>query len=880
MSLAEQIKTENSKLSAAKLSGIRETLKNRKVVIINSNRPERKDACSEVVREKKMQIAREKVKKDDNNRTISNQPQQNQYIQQSQSQAQSQNQNTTNFKVNQKNAFESSGNFNTGISASVAPKPNFMGEQSSKPSFEGNFSSSLLPKSGSPSTFSFSRPQETSSIASGQVFKSSNTENKQQAPLDSPKPMTFKISSVTSGDVQAFTGFSSSVQSENLTDFAKKDNKETSKTFTMSSKQQFSIPAPAPSVNAITKSDSSTNFTFSDFSGSKNTFSSGSNTFKIPSTLTVEPILSSVTSDNTVKTENESESRKISSNFPLAQVPSKSVSVSSSDTKSSFSFNLGSTNVDQSSKSSTVSSTSTPTTAASIFGSPSITTTTNSETKLTSSFSFANAFAEPNSKFSKSATAPTSQPLELTKPKSDASLTDNLLDGLNICKPSTDNNTQAKSGNIFGSPPSNTPSNAASSMFGTSTSLASQSVAVTAVSIFGKPTITPATSSLSTTGQTAITNSTTTASSSTIFGQPITSIATSTATTASSIFGGGGSTMSSPAFGGTATFGGLGGSSPSNPTNIFAQAVAATPSFGSNNNPTSGGSIFGGGATSPVSSAPSFFGSPTSSTTAAAQVTSPFGTTTPSFGSPSQPGSSIFGGASSVAPVTEKISIFGTQPASAQPIQSPFGATNAAATAASGGSFFGSTGFGATSNNSASSIFGGGSQQTSAFGSSTIAPAFGSVSQQPVAQQSSIFGGNSANAFSSPQSTFGSTPFGNQPTATAFGATASPGAFSQPAAAFGAAPAFGGPATFGSPPAFGVAAAFASAPTFGGAPTFQSPTKSAFGTGFGTSPQAPAFGAPQQSNSLFEQLGSSDNAMTFGNLAQSANNNPKPAFGG
>lgn len=73
---------------------------------------------------------------------------------------------------------------------------------------------------------------------------------------------------------------------------------------------------------------------------------------------------------------------------------------------------------------------------------------------------------------------------------------------------------------------------------------------------------------------------------------------------------------------------------------------------------------------------------------------------------------------------------------------------------------------------------------------------------------------------------------------------------------------------------------FGSSATFGAAPTFGSP-KSGFGTFANVNPN-PTFTTPQK-NSLFESLGSSENAMTFGNLAHQSPNAtaaPKPFSGG
>lgn len=95
---------------------------------------------------------------------------------------------------------------------------------------------------------------------------------------------------------------------------------------------------------------------------------------------------------------------------------------------------------------------------------------------------------------------------------------------------------------------------------------------------------------------------------------------------------------------------------------------------------------------------------------------------------------------------------------------------------------------------------------------------------------------------------------------------------------------------FGSPPqqssGFGLSAiaaqsnpTFGSTATFGAAPQFGSPKGSGFGTFANTNP-IPSFTTPPKSNSLFESLGSSDNAMTFGNLAQNAAAAPKQFSGG
>lgn len=86
---------------------------------------------------------------------------------------------------------------------------------------------------------------------------------------------------------------------------------------------------------------------------------------------------------------------------------------------------------------------------------------------------------------------------------------------------------------------------------------------------------------------------------------------------------------------------------------------------------------------------------------------------------------------------------------------------------------------------------------------------------------------------------------------------------------------------------FGLSAIAASAnPTFGSGATFGSNATFGSPKGFGTFASMnpnPSFTSPQQQNTLFESLGSSENAMTFGNLAQNQAS-PTPAapkpFGG
>lgn len=101
--------------------------------------------------------------------------------------------------------------------------------------------------------------------------------------------------------------------------------------------------------------------------------------------------------------------------------------------------------------------------------------------------------------------------------------------------------------------------------------------------------------------------------------------------------------------------------------------------------------------------------------------------------------------------------------------------------------------------------------------------------------------------------------------------------------AFGTGFSQGGPSIsqtgFGSPTSFGLGANAAASqpifgqqtPAFGAAASFGSP-KTGFGTFSNVNINAnTSFGTPQK-NTLFESLGSSENAMTFGNLAHNQNN--------
>ncbi|XP_062546766.1 nuclear pore complex protein Nup214 [Armigeres subalbatus] len=315
----------------------------------------------------------------------------------------------------------------------------------------------------------------------------------------------------------------------------------------------------------------------------------------------------------------------------------------------------------------------------------------------------------------------------------------------------------------------------------------------------------------------------------------------------------------------------------SKPTSIFGSSAAVVTGASS----TAGTGLFGSVATNSAASGGSIFG-----TTGA--TSSPFGSTSG--------GTGLFGSVAPSSPPSSTGSIFGGSTAGTQQPSSPFGAAVAPATTASsifgstgatsggglfgsvtspsaaggsifgGGSAFGSTT--ATTNTSSGNIFGGGAS-TGGFGAST----FG----QPSSPQSgqSIFGGTASNtsgfgsnSFGSPSPSGGafSTPTAGSVTQSGFGSPGS-SAFNKPA--FGGTSAFGGTPSFGGTPAFGGSAVFGGSPSFGSKPMFGG------SSGFGQPPLSPS----NQSNNLFEQLGSSSSGVSFGNLAQQQAEKP-PQFGG
>uniref|UniRef100_A0A1Q3EY95 Nuclear pore complex protein Nup214 n=1 Tax=Culex tarsalis TaxID=7177 RepID=A0A1Q3EY95_CULTA len=272
-------------------------------------------------------------------------------------------------------------------------------------------------------------------------------------------------------------------------------------------------------------------------------------------------------------------------------------------------------------------------------------------------------------------------------------------------------------------------------------------------------------------------------------------------------------------------------------------AAAGTGLFGTvtSSSATTGGgsSIFGGGSP---------FGTPSATT-----GTGLFGSITPATSpvAAGAPTGSIFGGGSTASP-------FGA-PATTTPVAGGGIFGSVASSAATGGSIFGgSSAFGASANTSSGNIFG------------SAASTFGQPASPAPAQ--SIFGGGASTP------AFGSSSFGSPaPTGGAFsqpvgGSVATSGFGSPTSSAFNK-PAFGGTPTFGGAPTFGGTAAFGGSPAFGAKPTFGSPpaVASAFGQA-ATSPSSP-------SNNLFEQLGSSSQGVSFGNLAQQSAQKPAQ-FGG
>ncbi|XP_065089839.1 nuclear pore complex protein Nup214 [Ochlerotatus camptorhynchus] len=356
-------------------------------------------------------------------------------------------------------------------------------------------------------------------------------------------------------------------------------------------------------------------------------------------------------------------------------------------------------------------------------------------------------------------------------------------------------------------------------------------------------------------------------------------------------------------------------------SNLFGSFNICSPSAAAAS-PAASGNIFGCSSFSTPKSETMFV--PSSAfgavTTDASKPTSIFGTTAAAAAIPMTAGTGLFGtvtASSTSSPFsattgsTSTGNLFGSIASPAASTGSIFGGTSAATQQPT--SPFGAAGTATAPATTASSIFGG--------TSSTSGGLFGSVQTSPSAAGGSIFGGTSAFGSSAAANTstgnifggatpgaaatgFGSSAFG-QPSSppqsgqsifggavgstpgfgsSSFGSPApSGGAFSSPTAGsvaqsgFGSlnSSAFNKPA-FGGTPAFGATPAFGGAPAFGGSPVFgSSPSFGNTAFGFGQAPLSPS----SQSNNLFEQLGSSSSGVSFGNLAQQQADKP-PQFGG
>lgn len=408
--------------------------------------------------------------------------------------------------------------------------------------------------------------------------------------------------------------------------------------------------------------------------------------------------------------------------------------------------------------------------------------------------------------------------------------TDNLFQGLNVCKPnvtpSTTTATPPASGaSIFGGSSfviTSTPDSSKSifsgttaaaapantSIFGGSSSFGTQpSAPVSSASLFGSF-ANPATAGTSIFG--GVASVPTTSMTATSMAKPDQSIFASVAASSASVFGG--STTSSSVFSSpVGPFGGGGNTSIFGGGNAAVTPAAQNSPFGSV--ATSPSSPFGGISAAATSSSP--FGGGIFAQTAAS-TTNAFKQTAPA--AVPAAGTSIFGGASAFGNTAATSSAPGTQ-------QSIFGGGNSALAP----SAFGGGG-----------VFGGGS---SSFGTSSIFGGATSFGAAPSTGSGSFMQGGSSilqTGFAAP---------------TAAGTTAAAG-------------------VFGGPPAFGT-------PSFGGAATFGSP-KGGFGA-FGQTTSPTGFNTQvTQKNSLFESLGATENAgMTFGNIAQNSNANaPNPSFTG
>ncbi|XP_060106620.1 nuclear pore complex protein Nup214 [Heteronotia binoei] len=253
---------------------------------------------------------------------------------------------------------------------------------------------------------------------------------------------------------------------------------------------------------------------------------------------------------------------------------------------------------------------------------------------------------------------------------------------------------------------------------------------------------------------------------------------------------------------------------------LFGQS--STPAFGQASSFSQGGSVFGSAAvTTPTSSAgfsfcqPSAFGS-----SGTGSVFGQANTSSNLFGQQPSPGGGLFGSGSGGRGAF--FSGLGGKPSQDAANKNPFSSTG--------------TGFGPSTTQNTSSLFGNSGAKTFGFGAASPS-SFGE--QKP------------AGTFSSGGGSVASQGFG----------------FSSPtkAGGFGAAPVFGSPPTFGGSPGFG------GVPAFGSAPAFSSPLGSTGGKVFGEGTAAANTGGfgfgGTASTASFGTL-ANQNTPTFGSLSQ------------
>ncbi|XP_057290026.1 nuclear pore complex protein DDB_G0274915-like [Hydractinia symbiolongicarpus] len=332
---------------------------------------------------------------------------------------------------------------------------------------------------------------------------------------------------------------------------------------------------------------------------------------------------------------------------------------------------------------------------------------------------------------------------------------------------------------------------------------------------------------------------------------------TATPSASGGLFGSTTTSVSGGLFGSTATTSGSGG--------LFVSTTTTSASgklFGSTATTSASGGLFGLTTTPSVSEG--LFGS-TATTSGSGGL---FGSTaTPSvsgglFGSTATP--SVSGGLfGSTATTSGSGGLFGS---TATPSVSGglFGST--ATTSASGGLFATSTSvapaFGSNSQQTSSGGFGGFGLGGKPMNDPNKNP-FGTISSTSnMSDSSQLFGTSTNSVFGQPSITpsfgsgsfsrdFGSGLASQQQQASSFGLSSPPQA---------SAPAFGAPAAFGSPPSFG------GAPAFGASPSFGSGGGAVFGSA-GTT-QGPVFGSGGGGGTTFGSLaGQTTGGTTFGSLA-------------